>query len=82
MMNYEVRSVVCFLTIENNFRAKIYRCLCTANGEENVMNLRNIQQLWSVFQEGRINIHRDRQVKRVAEHDVNETVMHTSSSQR
>ncbi len=40
----ETRSVVHFLTILNNSKAKVHHCLCTAYGEENVMNLRNTQQ--------------------------------------
>ncbi len=37
--NCEVRSVVWFLTIENNSGPKIHHRLCTAYREENVMNL-------------------------------------------
>ncbi len=50
----EVQSIVCFSTIENNSGAKTRRCLWTVDGEENVMNLKNIQ--WSVFWGGRTNI--------------------------
>ncbi len=56
----EVQSVVQFLTIENNFSAKIHHRLCTVNKQENVMNFRNIQQWQSVFQKGRTNIHDNR----------------------
>ncbi len=37
----QVQSVVRFLTIENNSGAEIHCRLCTAYGEENVMNLEN-----------------------------------------
>ncbi len=52
----EVRSVVQFLTIENNSRGEVYRCLRAACEEENVKNLRNVQGWLSVFQEGRTNV--------------------------
>ncbi len=39
----KVQCIVSFLTTENDFRAKIHCCSCTVSGEENVMNLRNIQ---------------------------------------
>ncbi len=38
--NSKMRSVVHFLTIENNSGAEIHCCLCTVYGEENVMNLK------------------------------------------
>ncbi len=50
-----VKCFVHFLTTENNSRAKIHR-LWAANGEENVMNLKNIQRWQLMFQEGRTNI--------------------------
>ncbi len=40
-IDYGVRSVVCFLRLENNSRVEIHR-ICTAYGEENVMNLQNM----------------------------------------
>ncbi len=61
----------CFLTIENNSRPKIYRCLCTAYREENVINFRNIQQWWSMFQEGRTNIYNEH---RATKHGIRQTV--------
>ncbi len=42
-------SVVHFLTIENNSRAKIHSHLCIAFGEENVMNRKNIQNWQLIF---------------------------------
>ncbi len=57
--NCEAWSVVYFWTIENNTGAKFCCCLCTAYREEKVMNLRNIQQWQSMFQEGKTNIHND-----------------------
>ncbi len=44
-------SVVCFKTK----RVKIRRCLYTACGEENVMNLKNVKQWQSTFWGGRTN---------------------------
>ncbi len=52
-----------FIILDNNFRVKIYRCLCAAYGEENVMNLINILQWQSMFWERRINIHNDKYEK-------------------
>ncbi len=49
-----MRSVVSFLTIENNSRAGIYHCLCSAYGEENVMNLRNIQRRQLMSKKGEL----------------------------
>ncbi len=43
--------------IENNSGAKIHCHLCSIYGENNVMNLKNIQQWQSMFQKGRTNIH-------------------------
>ncbi len=39
----EVRSGVSFLKIENNSEAEIHCHLCTAYGEENIVNLKNVQ---------------------------------------
>ncbi len=39
----KMRSAVCFLTIENNFRPKIDCHLNTDYGKENVVNLKNAQ---------------------------------------
>ncbi len=54
--NCELQSVINFLTIENDFGAEIHRCLCAVYEEENAVNLRNVQQWMSMFQEGRTNI--------------------------
>ncbi len=55
----QVRSVFRFLTKENNSGAKNCCCSCTAYGEENVTNLKNVQQWQSMFREGRSNIYDD-----------------------
>ncbi len=55
--DWKVWSVVCFLTIENNSGVEIHCRLCTTHGEENVINLRNVQWWQSVFQERRTNIY-------------------------
>ncbi len=55
----EVRSVVCFLTIENYSGAKICH-LCAAFGEEDVMNLRYEQRWQLMFEDGRTNIQDDK----------------------
>ncbi len=46
-----------FFTIENNSRAEVQCCLRAAYGEENVMNLRNVQCWQSTLQEGRTIIY-------------------------
>ncbi len=53
----ELQIGVRFLTIENNFGSEIHRHLCTAYGEENIMNLINVQWRQSMFQQWRKNIH-------------------------
>ncbi len=39
----DIRSVVRFLTIENNSAAEIHQCLWVTYSEENVINFKNIQ---------------------------------------
>ncbi len=69
----QLRSIVRFLTIENNSGAEIHHSFSDSYGGENVMNLRNVQRWQLMFQEGRINIY-DKQHKRQWSTMVNETV--------
>ncbi len=50
-------SLFLFLTAANNSGAAIHLHLCSTYGEENAMNLKNVQHWQLMFWEGRKNIH-------------------------